>query len=215
MTIAQARLLLLDAARNANADQNNSTNLDYAIQAAGNEFVSRTRCVIKSGEILLASPDDDIVSGDWASDFRADRLLRAWVRNESEDLQVVAYREVVRLLDEDSGTGIPTLIGFASTTTNAAKLWRYPSAAINIDYQYFPPFTAYTAGTGTDGTELNIPEDMIRPVINCGAVYYLLKNMPENADWVDRCRRDFEQHIQNHMSRASTGARSAPRAMLE
>lgn len=215
MTIAQARLLLLDAARNANADQNNSTNLDYAIQAAGNEFVSRTKCVMSYDTVVILSPTEIITSGSFAGDFRPDRLLRAWVSNEVEDLQVIDFREIQRMHQNDSSEGVPTHIGFSSANDDAAMVWRVPpSPGYTLEYQYHAPFTVYTAG-GDGSAELNIPEDMIRPVIQCGAVYYLLKNMPENAAWVDRCRRDFEAHIEQNKYRASTGVRSAPRAMME
>ena len=214
MTIAQARLVLADAARNANSDSFNSTHYDYAILAAGNEFVNATRCISNTSTIALGDSDSTIATGEWATGFRADRLQRAWVRDESEDLQIVAYRDVVRMLDEDSTEGVPTHIGFISTTDNAAKVWRTTDAAYTVDYVWYPPFTVYTAGTATDSTELNIPEDLIRPVINAGAVSYLLRSMPENASWVDRLRRDFDEHIKRHRFYANTGVRSAPRSML-
>lgn len=219
MTIAQARAVLTDAGRNVTAATNDETNLDYAIQAAGNEFVSRTKCLVVYDTILIASPTSNLVDGDWASDFRPDRLLRAWVittNDDRADLQVVPYVDLLAMHAEDSTEGVPTQLAFQSTSDNTSKLWREPDAAFTIHYQYYAPFTEYTAGvTGSGANDpLNIPEDMIRPVINCGAVYYLLKNMPEHADWVDRCRRDFEQHIKNHAFRAGTGVRSTTRAML-
>lgn len=214
MTILTARAILAEHARNANSDEYTSTQYDYAIQAAGNEFVSRTKCVISNATILLAVADDDVVDTDWATDFRPDRLLRAWVRGEPEDLQVVEYREVRRLLTEQTETGTPTMIGFASNTANDAKLWKFPSSGLNIDYQYYAPFLQYTAGTATTSTELNIPDDMMFGVITAGAVFYLQRNMQEHQGYIQSCRRDFEQHILRNMYRANTGVRAARRSML-
>lgn len=214
MTIATARAILAEHARNANSDEYTSTQYDYAIQAAGNEFVSRTKCVISSGEILLAVADDDVVDADWAADFRPDRLLRAWVRGEPEDLQVVEYREVRRLLTEQTETGTPTMIGFASNTANDAKIWKYPSSGLNIDYQYYSPFTVYTAGTATTSTVLNIDDDMMFGVVIYGAVYYLQRSHVEHQNYIQTARRDFEAHILRNMYRANTGVRAARRSML-
>lgn len=210
MTIAEARLYVTQFARNA--DEYTATELDRAILAIGKDFVNRTRCTRQLSTVALILNQRDFVTADLPTDFRPDRLIRAYIGTKPE-LDVADYSEVMALHNLGAITGLPAKIGFDSFSSGSV----YPTcdAAYSLKLNWSPPFTVYTPGTATTSTQLNIPDDLIIPVMMYGAVSRLQHFMPEHQSFIATAREEYEMHVRRTKGALATqGAQTASRSRI-
>lgn len=191
------------------AGTDNLKRLDYAIKAAGDEFVRRTKCVRKTNSSLTLTADSEAFSTSSITDFHPDRLIKIEVNHPDTDTKYpalrVSYDEVRnwRLYGFDRTesypyangadlTGVPCVFGWKDATS--AIVAPLPSIAWEIFLTYWEPFTSWTIGTATpNSVTLNIPDDVIMPVLQHGAAFYLNKAASPAAASMDRSL--FEKHI--------------------
>jgi hypothetical protein len=91
----------------------------------------------------------------------------------------VDYPTVARLAARDESTGVPTRLAFLDTTSDGL-LWREPGDDYTAKLRYWLPFTIWTPGDDDD-TQLNLPDDVLIPVLIEGAAAVLKGPSPESA----------------------------------
>jgi hypothetical protein len=211
MTIATARALIQAHARNG--DTYTATQLDYAIIDIGNDFVNRTRCTRTAASINTVA-DTSALSFSSVTNFRPDRLIKMWYATDFESgIQVVEHLDVLALHDHHAAEGVPTHIGFADFTSGV--LYPTPDAIYALAYTWTPPFTVYTPGQATTSTVLNIPDDLIYPVMRFGGVANVQQTMIELQGMVSAERKGYEEHVRRTIgTMANLGAQTSIRTRI-
>lgn len=191
------------------AGTNNLSRVDYAIKAAGEEFVRRTRCTIKTNDTLTLTADSEAFDTSGVGDFDPSRLAMVEVRHPTTSTVYPAswtnYHNVrtSRLNGVERGPWYPYTNGADQIGVPNTFAWRdrtnaivapLPGVAWEVLLTYWEPFTTWTVGTATPGSvTLNIPDDLIQPVIQNGAAYYLNKAVSPQSAMLDR--QLFDKHI--------------------
>lgn len=220
-TLADAREILELTTRlpgsETSAGTNNLKRVDYAIRAAGEEFVRRTRCTRKTNDSLTLTADSRNFSTGSIADFHPSRLINIEVEHptegtiypadnfnyrhvRSESLHGISYHIWQNAHPDTRPGGTPDR--FAWRDDNNAIVDPEPDVAWKVRLVYWAPFTSWTIGTASPGgVTLNIPDHLIIPVIEHGARAYLQSAVnPRQAAFG---RELFEQHIN-----ATRGTRS-------
>lgn len=213
MTIADARAYFVQYARNA--DDYSTTQQDRAIIMAGNDFVNRTRCTRTTfANVTTTDGSNNIDPTEWPTGFRPDRLQRLWYATDFEQgIKIGDISDVLAMHDHSAEEGEPTHIAFTEFTK--AVVYPTPDAAYEISGIWVPPFTVYEAGTTTTSTVLNIPDDLIIPVITYGAVAVSQHSLIEHQGYVREARKQYDDHIQRTIGAFATlGAQSVYRARI-
>jgi len=189
MNVAEARSRLKDAGRNVASDPSVYTDevLDFAIQDAGNDFITRTLASRSGGNVQLTAGNPALPSLSGLTGFTADRIIRAYLLNpeaggmEQRDtpwLDPTDYFQIVAEQQRNPRHGQPRVIGFETSTTG--RVGPIPNADYTLRITYAPPFTSWAPGSSTSVT-LNLPDDIMQLVIRWGAVSFLQVTEPENA----------------------------------
>lgn len=182
--------------------------LDYAIRAAGNEFVRRTFCTRGQGT-KAATVDSDTLDTSSITDMDPSRIFRCTATEPASgrvypvevgdfrDVQVDATKRdlwlqfpYVGLVDTQYR---PHKLGFRTATS--AIIWPTPGVAWSFIFDYWVPFTSWTIGTATPASvTLNIPDDMIDGVLWYGVPAYFENPNPANR-YQETSRIRFERHV--------------------
>lgn len=207
MTVETARAIVTAMVRDGSGES--VVHLDYAIQLAGDHFCRTTRSVIRTDSVTITDASTSFpLTSPIASGFRPERIIDAWLTTEPNPLTIVDYHDLQVLAADDAGTGIPTRLAFLDNTSNGL-LWKTPGAAYTARLRYWLPFTVWTPGA-TDGetlaTVLNIPTDIIRPVLTLGAASVLKGPSPEAAFATESWRK-FEEYEMQQMGGGNLGSR--------
>jgi hypothetical protein len=194
--------------------------LDYAIMAAGNEFVRRTGCTTTSDTATATADDYDLdVSGLTGFD---PAHLREVTATDPDDAELIYPVDVVNLRDAmqdqlgnhgalqhpyvelTSFSLTPQQIAFKDTEN--AVLYPTPDKEWVYTFYYRPPFTSWTAGVADgDGVTLNIPDDMIDGVLWYGVPAFFENPNPANQ-YQESSRARFERHIRACRGRVALSA---------
>jgi hypothetical protein len=176
MTLTTARDIVRRRLKSGNdTDRYGDNDIDDAILLVGNDFVNRTSCTLTASIVPLVS-GSDAVSFSALTDFRPERLKSIAVNTDSNytardvagGMQVTDLAAIRRRQGECTSTGTPALIGFTDRT--AAAVHPTPKANGTATVWWTEPFVTFTPGTGTpDSVALNIPADLIYPVLIYGA----------------------------------------------
>lgn len=200
-------------------DRYSNTDVDVALLLVGNDFVARTGCTHQLDQVAIvaatATVDFSALTG-----FRDEFLEEASVV-ESDDyaagnvengLRIVAWADL-RLQRGQFGTstGTPELLAFRTTTL--AHLWRIPSHAGSLDVWWRPPFTTIDPGTADDGATLNIPDDLITPVLVHGAALIVQMTDPEAIEKALRSGA-YDRHVMQSAGRGGRAPKSFRRKTL-
>lgn len=193
------------------ADRYTDDDIDIAILRVGNDFVNRTGCTLQKSVVNLIQ-DDPAVSLVALTDFRPDMIDEVRVDVSAayavaavtDSLSVVSLREVRNKRARDASTGVPCKIGFVDWTS--AEVWKTPKAAGTLSIWWRPPFTAFTIGQGDESLLLNIPSDLIYPVLDAAAVILQITE-PEAVEKALRFGA-YNDHVLRS-SGAGRGAKSA------
>lgn len=209
------------------AGTDNLNRIDYAIKAAGDEFVRRTKCVRKTNDTLTLTADDEDFDTSSLSDFDPSRLIKIEVEHPTDATIYPARRaayDTVRTwrrhgiernewypyTNSADYVGIPAVFGWRDKSN--AIVAPLPAVAWKVLLTYWEPFSSWTIGTGTPGSvTLNIPDDLIMPVIHHGARSYF--NMATNPASASLDRQLFEKHIME--SRGFYGVSNQIQAQVE
>lgn len=191
------------------AGSDNLKRLDYAIKAAGDEFVRRTRCTRTTNDALTLTADSEAFVTSSIADFDPSRLIMIEVRHPTTSTvypaKQVSYKKVRtdRLNGVERGPWYPYTnsadqIGipneFAWRDAANAIVAPLPGVAWEVLLTYWEPFTSWTIGTGSSSSvTLNIPDDVIQPVLHNGVRAYF--NMAESPASASLDRSLFEKHI--------------------
>lgn len=201
----------------------NLTRVDYAIKAAGDEFVRRTRCTILTDETLTLTADSEVLDTSGLTTFHPSRIVNIEVEHPTTGTvypaQQVNYRYVrqARLNGAErywwypytnSADQVGITDVFAWRDANRAIVAPLPGLAWKVLITYWVPFTSWTYGTASPGAvTLNIPDDMIHGVLNSGfRCYFNAASSPASAS-LDRSL--FDKHI-----RECSGLYTANRSIL-
>jgi len=209
MTLTAARVILRAAARNAgDSTVHSDTDVDNAILSIGNDFVNRTRCVHEFCSVSLVDGTATLADlGNTATGIRPDRIRRMYILGHGP-LSIVDMAAIEEMIETNGESeGVPLYIAF--TGAEAATLYPTPDDDYTLKTQWYPPFTSFTAGTGSpDGVTLNIPDDLIRPVLEHGAVWKLQQTVPEHQGFVWQLKQSYEEHVARSMGACSLGPRA-------
>lgn len=187
----------------------NLSRVDYAIKAAGDEFVRRTRCTLTTDDSLTLTAGSEDLDTSSLTDFHPSRLVMIEVKNPTTNTihtaRWVNYQKVRESRDHgyegnwwypytnsSDQSGTPELFSWRDESN--AIVAPLPGLAWEVLLTYWAAFTSWTIGTATPNTvTLNIPDDMIHGVLHYGVRAYLdAASSPASAD-LDR--RNFEAHI--------------------
>lgn len=200
--------------------------LDYAIRAAGREFIRLTGCNLASGTKAATANDTDL-NVSTLSSFHPSRLLRVTATDPDDTdriypVDVVNYRDV---LGDDLSTNAALQTPFVWVSTLAvnphkiafkdesnAVLWPTPGKAWVYTFYYTTPLTSWTIGV-TDGSAitLNIPDEMIDGVLWYGVPAFFENPNPANR-YQQSSRSRFDRHIAE--CRGRTGLTKAIQANI-
>ncbi len=220
MTRTTARKIIR-AATDSGGDTDRYSNLDIdvALLLVGNDFVGRTACTHQLSQVAIvaATATVDFVALTGFRDEFAEEISLvespSYAAGVVQDaLRVVAWSDL-RLERGQRGIalGTPELIAFKTTTL--AHLWRTPAYAGTLDVWWHPPFTSFDPGTADDGAALNIPDDLITPVLVHGAAVIVQMTDPEA---IERALRTgaYDAHVMRSSGRGGRAPRSFRRTTL-
>jgi hypothetical protein len=213
MTVATAREFVRDSLRDGGDSSHFATaTIDRSIQMAGDEFCRRTRAVVRTDSVAITAASTSFpLTAPIAAGFRPLRVLDAWVQSEETPLILTDYEDVNRLHATYPGrSGVPTHLGFLDESGNG-YLFPTPSEAATAKLRYALPFTTWTAGSGDD-TSLNIPTDLIIPVLKYGAAANALGANKETRELSGHLRGLFEQYIAETRGLGGLGVKEIQRS---
>lgn len=169
----------MQRAARSGADEGRYTleDLDIAILRVGNDFVSRTGCTLQVDIVDIVADAFEVDFSELIADGFRPEMLNEIRLDESADyaasvipdsLDIVSLREVRNKRARDQSTGVPCKIGFLDWSE--AELWKTPRDDGTLSVWWRPPFTSLTPGDAAGDTLLNIPADLIYPVLDAAAV---------------------------------------------
>lgn len=156
--------------------------VDRSIQWAGNDFVEHSHYTKTTSTMAIS--DGSTALPAFPTGFRPERLLSAYIVAEGKTLDVRPYEELVELIDQEAGEGVPTKIAFTTLTTGV--VYPIPDAAYTLAVRFWEPFTDWTAGGTPSPNSFNLPDDVLRVVLMTGAVARLQANEPEHGYAAER-----------------------------
>lgn len=191
------------------AGTDNIKRVDYAIKAAGDEFVRRTKCARTTDDTLVLTADDEDFDTSSLTDFDPSRVIKIEVEHPTEGTIYPARRstyDTVRTwrrngierydyypyTNSADQVGVPAVFGWRDASN--AIVAPLPGLAWKVLLTYWDLFTSWTIGTATpNSVTLNIPDDLIYPVLQHGAAFYLNKAVAPQQAMLDR--QLFDKHI--------------------
>lgn len=213
MTLKTARSILELSSRlpgsETSAGTNNLSRVDYALKAAFDEYVRETKCTRTTNDTLTLTADSEDFSTAGVSNFDPSRIIRIGIEDPDDgsifDAEHAGYDEVRQWRISRTGrlewadylgsafkSGMPRVFGWRDASN--AIVAPLPSKAWKVRLTYWETATSWTIGTSSPAdVVLNIPEDVIQPVIQHGAAFYLHKTTHPAAAAMDR--QLFNQHI--------------------
>lgn len=191
MDITTARAWVLDAVRDQSGVE--TTQVDRATMHACREFCRLTRAITRTDDITITSGSSAFpLTVPIANGFRRERILRVWIDGQARPISVIGYPDLNELIAEGvAEEGYPTHLAIVSDTATAGVLWPTPAAAYTGKLSFWQPFgttksstfaTSWVPGTTSDlDAVLNIPDDLIAPVLTFGAAALIRTPSPEVA----------------------------------
>ncbi len=185
MTITQAVTFLRNEMRNGtDTSKYTAAKVEQAIMGIGDDFVGRTRAT-RTIDTVSLTPGTATYSFVIAY-FRPEYLLRAYISdltNATSDgnppgLSVTEFQTVYDKVINLGASSQPTEIGFSSMSSFG--VYPIPFIAHTLSFQWDPPFTSWTAGSG-GSTVLNLPDEYLRNILRWGGTYFAQGNEPEHA----------------------------------
>lgn len=197
MTLTEVRAYVRQSTRNgASTSVFSDAAVDRVVQQQANSFIRRTHCTRQTNSIALAAGaytvDLTAVTG-----FTPDRLLTCWSDTTSADdatLETVSFSvlNMQRIALQETGT--PEFLAFTSAT--ACQVYPTPTAACNISFFWFAPFTSWTAGASAAGvTSFNISDDYLQQICTLKVPAMLMQNTPEDRPLVQAKLADYEAFL--------------------
>lgn len=195
LTVARdiaAQAVIRDGSYNP-SDTENVKRLDYAIQAAGQEFMNRVRCDRAVDSTLSMTTGVQTVNYSTVTALKPENFLFAEIVDNTDSLPrryrilPIAYDDMAQLtlrpsllyqsyvwaaLNPNSQLGWPCFLAF---NDDRITLWLYPApqATKVLNLYYWRPFVSWTAGTATPGSvTINIPDDLVYEFLYKGVAYY-------------------------------------------
>ncbi len=196
MTLTLARDIAAQAViRDGSYDPTNAANvkrLDYAIQAAGQEFMNRVRCDRTIDKTLSMTTGVQTIDYSSVTGLKPENFLFAEIIDDTDSLPrryriiPIAYDDMAQLtlrpsllyqsyvwaaLNPNKQLGWPAFLSF---NDDRVTLWLYPApqSTKSIWLYYWHPFVSWTAGGSPTGIILNIPDDLVYEFLYKGVAYY-------------------------------------------
>lgn len=185
MNLSDARTWILDAARNAGEPGTYSAErVDMALQFVGNQFCRTTHYLRRAASVTL-TPSSPAVSFAAVSEFRPERLTQAYVVGFSGGVSIEDWQTVYDLVVDQASAGVPTKLAFEDD--DVCNVWPIPDIAYTMRFRFWRPFTTWTLGAEPSGVTLNLPDDVLMPILRYGAPAALQHSEPEtlyaNESW--------------------------------
>jgi hypothetical protein len=193
MLLTAARTLLTTASIHASESQFSNTDKDYAIQSIGYELCEELAVDVGNQEVTLSANQNTVNIQSTLSDFEVNRFIRARIGNSLVEL--TTWDSILRMYADDTPIGIPNLIAFDSESA-LGMYAPQPKTGQTMVLTYRKSFVSFTAGTGSPGSvTLNIPEEIVRPVIFWGAKYFLLDGEQDNQQEAQKAYVKYREFI--------------------
>ncbi len=205
MILTDARLWVRDAIRDgADTSTFSDDTIDRAIQQAGNKYCRETRSIVRTDSVAITAESTAFpVTTPLTLGFRPERIVDVWLTTEPDPLAIVSYENIQRKATVDAGAATPTHLAFLDDTS-AGLLWRTPHEDLTARMRWWVPFTSWTPG-GSGSTTLNIPDDLIMPVLKYGAAAMALEANKETRALAGMLMEQFDAHILQNMGAGSLG----------
>ncbi len=164
------------------------SDVDRVIKVIGDD-INQALQLVRSKDVVTATLGDTaVIFSGVSANFRADRIIKAWVVGAPKGLNFVSDQYIDHLIATENRTGHPEMIGWSDNVT--ATVYPIPTVNETISFQWVKPFTTWTDGA-VDGTTiaivLNIPEDYLRLGLLYGSTSLLQHQEPEmgfqSASW--------------------------------
>lgn len=207
MTVSTARAWVRDALR----DGGDSTifsdaTIDRAIQQAGNYYCRMTRSIKRTDSVTITEGSTSFpLTAPIAAGFRPERVIDVWITGQTTPLQLLDYAAVVALAADDDSSDVPAVLAFLDESGNG-YLWPEPDDDYTAKLRYWLPFTTWTAGSD-DSTTLNIPTDLIMPVLKDGAAGVALEANKETRAYAGLLWEKFKAYCVEMKGAGDLGAR--------
>jgi hypothetical protein len=119
MTIGEARLMLRSAIRDGeSSDQFEDSDLDYAIQYAGNYFCRVTHAIKRVAQVVVTAEQAELdLTTILAEGFTPERLIAAYIPGQEEMLSVADVMNFESLRAVNNVTGNPQYLSFTDVDT--------------------------------------------------------------------------------------------------
>lgn len=220
MNITDARLYVRSAARDAGGSSSvyDATAVDQAILEAGDHFCRWTRYTKVSDSVTITEDSTSFpTTTPQTKGFLPERIIDVWITGEETPLELIEYPALAIAAARDTGTGVPRALSFLTSTGNGT-LWPTPDDGYTAVLRYWQPFgvtvsTVYqqgwTPGTATAGTlagTINLPDDVLRPVLTLGAAGILKAPSPEEGYEVMK-RGAFAEFVARMKGTGNLGSR--------
>jgi hypothetical protein len=210
MTVTDARNFVRQFARNAqDSSMYNDASIDRAIQTVCNRFIRVTKATKKTDTLAVTAGASTIDLSE-IDDFRPERLLRAWISGKPE-LELTDFWTIDSRLVNEPSAGVPTLIGFNTTTDGA--IFPAPDADYTINLLWVPPLTTWTIGATDDATALNLPDDWMQEILVYGATATLQHTEPEHK-YASESWKKYLEFETSAMGAGNLGVRAVPRSRI-
>lgn len=200
------------------------TQIDYALQRGGQEWVRTTKATRRLDPLNLTAGSNDLPS--FPSGFKPEYLMRAYLTLSGHiikpDITVISYDRLLDKMYRDTTStsaqlpsGRPRYIGYSTTTTGKVGP-EIPDQNYVLNLWWFSPFTSWTAGVDpTTVTSFNLPDDHLH-MIAVGAAGFMQLQEKENAAAAQANIAEFRNAAKQFRSLGSGGTgeqvieRSAP-----
>lgn len=191
------------------AGTNNLKRVDWAIKAACDEYVRMTKCTRTTNDSLTLTADSEDFSTSSVTNFDPSRIIKIEVEHPTSGQKYAARQasyDTVRTwrlhgieryewypyTNNADFVGTPEVFGWRDNAN--AIVAPLPQIAWKVLLTYWEAATSWTIGTASPAdVTLNIPDDVIIPVIQHGAAFYLNKSVHPASASMDR--QLFDKHI--------------------
>lgn len=237
MILQEAQNYVRQFARNAGESVYSADQIDRAIQAAGDEFVRRSRVIREVDPITLTANTSALPT--LPTGFRPDRLIDAYLSGTNVQIDTNVYAigtfggpyaqgAVTGASESDERRRISLrLVPYQQVlsqqivlpqtqqptlmgfqTWATGQVWPTPDQNYTLNLLWLPFFSVWTPGDATQlNTVLNVPDEFLRPALTYGATAFLQHTDPQQQ-YANPSWKMFIEFCESCRGEGSLGVRS-------
>lgn len=208
MLITTAREVAAESVlRNGSYDPTDASHrkrLDYAIQSAGDEFVSRVRPFVESKGPFTMAAGDSTVATIGVNPLRVKFVTAQEGSGPEVPATIIRHEDMLRLRSDYPLNLRPMIWPYMATSRGRmvsfdpsnATIYTYGTAGVAIDFRVAQNrmFTTWTAGDAAPVGNLDIPDEFVREFLYKGVPYYY-DLVQASSDYVSRTRQGWEEFL--------------------